>query len=374
MQVSNSGNRAQPHCSIYTTNHRTRKVIRGESAVLCDTPELLNKEIKLQKGLEPMSYSMRQQINNDHRNKLLRFLMWERAVHTDVLATVIQRHLNQTTRILERLQEEKIVTSCAMPCWGTHRKIWGLTWHGAAIVQKFLKHQEDSKHISTLVPGNLNHKTIDHRRGIQQIRAAHLFTTSYLHLKDSGLRRGSWGRTLPDLIWKYEDRWYAIEHEETIKSLRRYEEIVDTYLTVAENNPELIGGAIICTHDKNFDALAHLMLRAFKSTKASASRIWVGVTGEPLQEAISLHEGQSDVGQEPRGEVSRSFNSTDDFSVLDTVYFEGDDNYPAGNYRVIGIIDNQLSCITEKDFWNERERGFDKCARFYLLPNEVARA
>lgn len=318
-----------------------------------------------------MTYTERQQIHQTHRNAIIKFLMWERAVHIDVLATVIDRHVTQTTRILKKMEEEKIVVSALMPFWATKRTVWGLTHHGAAMATEFVREDEDEAFIEVLVPNNLNTRTVDHRRGIQQIRARHLDSTSYLHANTSGLKNMSWGRSKPDLLWHQNGLWYAIEYEEHLKSYRRYQEIAQTYQNAAENTPN-IGGAIIVTKEELLRGLSHHLFKATLYVAKGELAIWTCIAGSPLMASFHLRNDQPVSPGSDRTKQQECV-AHQLLEIDDAVWFVGDQFRPRGIYYILEINENELKTVIESDFLQRDDINFDYQQYFYFQPEDVSR-
>ena len=322
--------------------------------------------------MNPMSYSDRQAIHHENRRAILRFLSFERAVNLDVLAIVIERHPNQTGRILKAMEKDKLVHTAMVDFWGTKRAVWGLAPSGVAMATTLVSPNENPDKIEVFKPSNMTPTSANHRRGIQLIRATHLTSTDYLHSNLGGFEVKTWGKSKPDLLWQHKGLWYAVEYEATVKSLRRYVDIVSTYWEATVKQPKKLGGVIFCAQLQDISGMRNQLSKAAKFERIVNPPIWTCVAGQPLDslERIECRMHEVEDKAEPTEEI---------FKVGDRFYFEGDydgtesewDYRGQGMYRLVGFQEEYLLGMAEDTYQiyiRTRESGYQTLG---FLPSEV---
>ena len=173
----------------------------------------------------------RDRIRAEKQSKILSFLLEERFSTSAVLALLLDMTPNGVQRILLKLEKNELIKAHTvdfeLSAWNL--KIWGLTPTGALLASDL---DEDLKFFEV---GRIKPVTIAHSLALQRVKVIALrfgweqWESSSRMLKKANESRSTWVQ-VPDAVARSpKGRKVAIELERTVKTPKRYVEILANY-------------------------------------------------------------------------------------------------------------------------------------------------
>ena len=177
------------------------------------------------------SKAERDRITAEKQNKILSFLLDERFSTSAVLALLLNMTPNGVQRTLRRMEKAELIKAHTvdfeLSAWNL--KIWGLTPTGALLATDM---DEDLRFFEV---GRIKPITIAHSLALQRVKVLSLscgwnqWESSSRMLKKANESRSTWIQ-VPDAVARSpKDRKVAIELERTVKTPKRYIEILANY-------------------------------------------------------------------------------------------------------------------------------------------------
>lgn len=177
------------------------------------------------------SKAERDRIKAEKQNKILSFLLDERFSTSTVLALLLNMTSNGVQRILRKMEKAELIKAHTvdfeLSAWNL--KIWGLTPTGAVLATDL---DEDLKFFEV---GRIKPITIAHSLALQRIKVISLscgwekWESSARMLKKANESRSMWIQVPDAVALSPKGRKVAIELERTVKTPKRYVEILANY-------------------------------------------------------------------------------------------------------------------------------------------------
>lgn len=171
-------------------------------------------------------YRKRMARNEEKRALVLRFLREEYCAPTEIIAGMLGIAATQPVwRFLTKMTENGFLRHHNFIVAGRSVRFWGLTPHGVAFS---FADDEPPEDVGAFQPSAVAVSTLAHRLDIQRTRLSMEArgATNWRYagtLKSKGIKQ-------PDALANVDGKTVAFEIERTVKSLRRYKEIVSDYL------------------------------------------------------------------------------------------------------------------------------------------------
>lgn len=172
------------------------------------------------------SHEKRTRRNAEKIRLTLRFLRDEYCSTAEIISQVIGvPTMKPVYMFLNGLEKKGYLRFVEHVIDGKRRKVWGLTPHGVAFS---FDDDEPLTDAEPFQPSKVSATQLHHRFGLQQLR---------LDMERSGARNWRYlnaanakGMKIPDALAEIGDKTVAVEFERTVKSRRRYQELVSSYL------------------------------------------------------------------------------------------------------------------------------------------------
>jgi hypothetical protein len=171
-------------------------------------------------------YKKRMARNEEKMNVVLWFLRAEYCTSAEIVAQLLGvEALQPVYRFLNKMTDKGFLRHHNFMIEGRNVRLWGLTPHGVAFS---FADDEPLKEMTAFQPSSVAVSTLPHKLDIQRTRlrmeARGATNWHYLNaLKSNGMKQ-------PDALANVGGKMVAFEIERTVKSLRRYKEIVSNYL------------------------------------------------------------------------------------------------------------------------------------------------
>lgn len=173
----------------------------------------------------------RDRVRTEKERKILFFLLEERFSMTAVLAKLLKMTSNGTQKILNRMEAQEVIKAHTidfeLSAWS--QKIWGLTPKGLLLVN------DKNESIKFFEVGRIKPITMMHSLALQRAKAIALgcgwdeWISSSKMLQNANLSRTTWMQVPDAVAMSPKGRKIAIELERTIKTPKRYVEILANY-------------------------------------------------------------------------------------------------------------------------------------------------
>lgn len=173
----------------------------------------------------------RDRVRTEKERKILFFLLEERFSMTPVLAQLLKMTPNGTQRILNRMEAQEMIKAHTidfeLSAWS--QKIWGLTPKGLLLVN------DKNESIKFFEVGRIKPITMMHSLALQRAKAIALgcgwndWISSTKMLQSANLSRTTWMQVPDAVAMSPKRRKIAIELERTVKTPKRYVEILANY-------------------------------------------------------------------------------------------------------------------------------------------------
>jgi hypothetical protein len=173
----------------------------------------------------------RDRVRTEKERKILFFLLEERFSITPVLAQLLKMTPNGTQRILNRMEAQEMIKAHTidfeLSAWS--QKIWGLTPKGLLLVN------DKNESIKFFEVGRIKPITMMHSLALQRAKAIALgcgwnnWISSTKMLQSANLSRTTWMQVPDAVAMSPKRRKIAIELERTVKTPKRYVEILANY-------------------------------------------------------------------------------------------------------------------------------------------------
>lgn len=200
----------------------------------------------------------RDRIRAEKEAKILSFLLEERFSTALILAQLLNMTTNGAQRILKRMDESELIKSHTvdfeLSAW--NQKIWGLTPTGTLLAT------DDD--VNFFEVGRVKPVTMAHNLALQRVKVVALghgwseWESSSKMLQNANMNRSTWLQ-IPDAVAvSPQGRKIAIELERTVKTPRRYVEILANYAEMISS--EVIAEVIYICPDhlaKRLERLFH---------------------------------------------------------------------------------------------------------------------
>jgi hypothetical protein len=165
---------------------------------------------------------------------ILRFLRDETWTHVDVVQLLLGFQTVQPAyKFLKKLEALELLKSSSMPvAYGRDITLWGITANGLA-------HSFDDSEVylerPTFSISRVSASTMQHKIDLQVIRvlAEGKGFSSWSDGSQLGLRKS--GLKVPDAVARLGDRTIAIEVERTIKTAKRYADVISSHLRASRD-------------------------------------------------------------------------------------------------------------------------------------------
>ncbi|EBC2122714.1 replication-relaxation family protein [Salmonella enterica] len=173
-----------------------------------------------------VSYAKRQARNAEKTRIVLRWLRDEQCSTAEVVTSLLGIGAVQPVyRFLDSLVVKGLLVRAKYPVDGHQVSVWGLTPHGVAFS---FDEDEPLTDVIPFQPSRVSAAQLPHRLAVQCLRldmeargATGWRTLNRLNLK---------GMKVPDALAELNGKTVAFEVERTVKSRRRYQEVVSGYL------------------------------------------------------------------------------------------------------------------------------------------------
>lgn len=181
-----------------------------------------------------LDHAQRTARNEEKTRLVLRFLREETWTHIDV----IQKLLNIKTRspvhtFLRKLEAQNLIKSDFLTvAYGRDIQLWGITSHGLA---HSFDDDEQYQERPTFSVKKVTQSTMQHKLDLQYVRVL-CEKKGFLNWRDGsrlGLRKS--GFKVPDALVDMNGQTVAIEVERTIKTAKRYADIIASHLRAARD-------------------------------------------------------------------------------------------------------------------------------------------
>ena len=173
----------------------------------------------------------RDRVRAEKERKILSFLMEERFSMTLVLAQLLKMTGNGTQKILNRMEAQEMIKAHTidfeLSAWS--QRIWGLTPKGLLLVT------DKNESIKFFEVGRIKPITMMHSLALQRAKAIALgcgwdeWISSAKMLQSANLSRTTWMQVPDAIAMSPKGRKIAIELERTVKTPKRYVEILANY-------------------------------------------------------------------------------------------------------------------------------------------------
>ncbi|MDX4329778.1 MobC family replication-relaxation protein, partial [Klebsiella pneumoniae] len=173
-----------------------------------------------------VSHAKRQARNAEKTRLTLRWLREELCSTAELVARRLGIAAVQPVyRFLDSLVAKGLLVRAKYPVDGRQVSVWGLTPHGVAFS---FDEDEPLTDVIPFQPSRVSAAQLPHRLAVQSLRLAMEARGAsgwrYLH------RMALKGMKVPDALAELDGRTVAFEVERTVKSRRRYQEVVSGYL------------------------------------------------------------------------------------------------------------------------------------------------
>ncbi|EIE7525681.1 replication-relaxation family protein [Salmonella enterica] len=171
-------------------------------------------------------HSKRMARNAEKQRCVLRFLREEYCAPAEIVARLLGvSALPPVYRFLNGLTEKGFLRCASYLVAGRNVRVWGLTPHGAAFA---LDDDEAQTDIPTFQPSKVSAMQLLHRIDLQRFRLLieSRGATGWRYVHQLTLK----GMKQPDALATVDGKTVAFEMERTVKSRKRYAEIVSSYL------------------------------------------------------------------------------------------------------------------------------------------------
>lgn len=173
----------------------------------------------------------RDRVRAEKERKILSFLLEERFSMTLVLAQLLKMTSNGTQKILNRMEAQEMIKAHTidfeLSAWS--QRIWGLTPKGLLLVT------DKNESIKFFEVGRIKPITMMHSLALQRAKAIALgcgwgeWISSAKMLQSANLSRTTWMQVPDAVAMSPKGRKIAIELERTVKTPKRYVEILANY-------------------------------------------------------------------------------------------------------------------------------------------------
>ncbi|WPO55867.1 MobC family replication-relaxation protein (plasmid) [Klebsiella aerogenes] len=173
-----------------------------------------------------VSHAKRQARNAEKTRLTLRWLREELCSTAELVAQRLGIAAVQPVyRFLDSLVAKGLLVRAKYPVDGRQISVWGLTPHGVAFS---FDEDEPLTDIIPFQPSRVSAAQLPHRLAVQSLRLAMegRGATGWRYLHRIALK----GMKVPDALAELDGRTVAFEVERTVKSRRRYQEVVSGYL------------------------------------------------------------------------------------------------------------------------------------------------
>lgn len=180
----------------------------------------------------------RDRVRTEKERKILFFLLEERFSMTPVLAQLLKMTPNGTQRILNRMEAQEVIKAHTidfeLSAWS--QKIWGLTPKGLLLVN------DKNESIKFFEVGRIKPITMMHSIALQRAKAIALgngwgkWISSSKMLQNANLSHLTWLQVPDAVAISPKGRKIAIELERTVKTPKRYVEILANYAEMLASN------------------------------------------------------------------------------------------------------------------------------------------
>ncbi|ECO5951750.1 hypothetical protein G4F23_004602 [Salmonella enterica] len=172
-------------------------------------------------------YQKRMARNAEKQRAVLRFLRHEYCTTADIVAQLLGvSALPPVYRFLNALTEKGYLRCVSYPIAGRNVRVWGLTPHGVAFA---FDDGETAEAIPAFQPSKVSVTNLPHKLDVQRLRLlmerAGATNWRYMvgRLKSSGMKQA-------DALAEFDGKTVAFEVERTVKSRKRYAEVLSSYL------------------------------------------------------------------------------------------------------------------------------------------------
>jgi len=172
----------------------------------------------------------RKKRGEENRQAILKFLRDERWTHIDVIQALLGHKTPQAIyRILGKMAAEGLIAKAEIPvAYGRDVAVWGITVHGLAMSWDLDEAVEPRKPFE---PSKVASTMMQHKIDLQllKVRALRSGWSDWVDGSLLGWRKSEW--KVPDAVaTDPQGRTTAIEVERTVKSKKRYAEIIVSHL------------------------------------------------------------------------------------------------------------------------------------------------
>lgn len=172
------------------------------------------------------SYATRQARNAEKIRQTLRWLREELCSTAEIVGHLLGIAAVQPVyRFLDGLVAKGLLVRAKYPVDGRQVSVWGLTPHGVAFS---FDEDEPMTDVIPFQPSRVSAAQLPHRLAVQSLRLAMTArgATGWRYLHRMNLK----GMKAPDALAELDGKTVAFEVERTVKSRRRYQEVVSGYL------------------------------------------------------------------------------------------------------------------------------------------------
>lgn len=170
------------------------------------------------------------------RKKVIQWLCTHRWSTAKVLANVLGLGLRGTENTLAKMGRDGLIRAIRLETnFGRPIRLWGLTNHGLQLAPEF---DADNRNAQTIQPSKISLNTLQHELDSQYIHAASITHGWNGWKSDTSFARELIldGLKVPDAIANTPNgETVALEVERTLKSQKRYEEIMRSHLLGIKN-------------------------------------------------------------------------------------------------------------------------------------------
>lgn len=173
-----------------------------------------------------VSHATRQARNAEKTRLVLRWLRDELCSPAEIVARLLGIAAVQPVyRFLDSLVTKGLLVRAKYPVDGRQVSVWGLTPHGVAFS---FDENEPLTDVTPFQPSRVSAAQLPHRLAVQSLRLAMTTkgATGWRYLHRIALK----GMKVPDALAELDGKTVAFEVERTVKSRRRYQEVVSGYL------------------------------------------------------------------------------------------------------------------------------------------------
>lgn len=173
----------------------------------------------------------RDRIKAENQNKILSFLLDERFSTSTVLALLLNMTPNGVQRILRKMEKAELIKAHTVDFevgpWNL--KIWGVTPTGALLATP------EDEQVKFFEVGRVKLITMTHSLALQRVKVLALskgwseWESSSKMLQNANLSRSTWLQVPDAVAISPKGRKIAIELERTVKTPKRYVEILANY-------------------------------------------------------------------------------------------------------------------------------------------------